>query len=197
MATRTGPTLLLARHGETEWSRSGQHTGRTDLPLTEAGERHARRLGERLAGREFALVATSPLQRARRTCELANLDSAATVVDDLRELDYGRYEGLTTKQIREERPGWDIWRDGTPDGETLPDAGARADRVIARALDAGGDVVFFAHGHMLRVIGARWLALGPEAGGGLALGTAALCDLGFERERRVLWLWNDTSHVRD
>ncbi len=197
MATRTGPTLILARHGETEWSRSGQHTGRTDLPLTEAGERHATRLAERLRGREFALVATSPLRRARRTCELAGFGTGAEVLDDLRELEYGRYEGRTTAEIREERAGWDIWRDGTPDGESLEDAGARADRVIARALDAGGDVAFFAHGHILRVIGARWLALAPEAGGGLALGTAALCDLGFERERRVLWLWNDTSHVRD
>ncbi len=197
MATRSGPAVLLVRHGETEWSRSGQHTGRTDLPLTDAGERHARALGERLRGREFALVATSPLQRARRTCELAGLGEDAVVLDDLRELDYGSYEGRTTMEIREERPGWNIWQDGTPDGETLDEAGARADRVIARALEAGGDVALFAHGHMLRVLGARWIELPAQAGSGLALGTAALCDLGFERERRTLWGWNDTSHVRD
>src|SRR4051794_1329140 len=129
MATRSGPSILLVRHGETEWSRSGQHTGVTDLPLTEGGERAARAVGERLHGREFALVLTSSLSRARRTCELAGLGEQAQVDDDLREIDYGDYEGLTTPQIREQRPGWDLWRDGSPGGETPAAAGERADRV--------------------------------------------------------------------
>ena len=192
MATRTGPAILLIRHGETEWSRSGQHTGTTDLPLTADGERRAAALRERIGERRYALVATSPLQRARRTCELAGLSDRAEVIDDLRELDYGSYEGRRTVDIRKERPGWNIWRDGTPGGEELDDAGARADRIVERALAAGGDVALFGHGHFLRVVGARWIGLAAQAGSGLALGTAALCDLGFERERRVIWLWNDT-----
>jgi probable phosphoglycerate mutase len=193
MATRTGPAVLLIRHGETEWSRSGQHTGSTDLPLTPEGERHAALLLERLRGRDFALVATSPLQRARRTCELAGLGERSEVLEDLRELGYGEYEGRTTLEVREQRPGWNIWRDGTPGGEPFEDAAARADRVIERALAAGGDVALFAHGHFLRVVGARWIGLPPQAGSGLALGTGAVCDLGFERERRVIWLWNATD----
>jgi len=193
MATRTGPAVLLIRHGETEWSKSGKHTGSTDLPLTSVGMGDATRLRERLAGHDFEYVATSPMQRARHTCELAGLAEGAEVLEDLRELGYGEYEGRTTLEVREERPGWNIWRDGTPGGESLEDAGARADRVIERALAAGGDVALFAHGHFLRVVGARWIELAPQAGSGLALGTAAVCDLGFERERRVLWLWNDTD----
>src|SRR3954452_5634549 len=164
MATRSGPSILLVRHGETEWSRSGQHTGVTDLPLTEAGGRAARAGGERLRGREFALVLTSPLSRARRTCELAGLGERAETVDDLHEIDYGDYEGLTTPQIREQRPGWDLWRDGSPGGETVAQAGERADRVVARLADAEGDVAVFAHGHILRVLAARWIELPAEAG---------------------------------
>jgi len=195
MASRSGPAVLLARHGETEWSVSGQHTGTTDIPLTERGRRHAQLLGPRLAEREFALVLTSPLVRARDTAVLAGLGEGAEVDEDLRELEYGRYEGLTTPEIREGRPDWDLWRDGSPEGETVDEAGARVDRVIARVLGAGGDVALFAHGHILRVLGARWAELPPAAGAHLALGTAALCDLGFERERRAIWLWNDTGHL--
>jgi broad specificity phosphatase PhoE len=193
---RTGHAVLLVRHGETEWSRSGQHTSRTDLPLLEEGRPGAEALGLRLAARSFALVLCSPMSRARETARLAGLDGAVEVADDLRELGYGSYEGLTTAEIRTERPGWDLWRDGSPGGEPLADAAARVDRVIARAEAAGGDVALFAHGHILRILGARWLGQPPEAAGSLALSTAALCDLGYERERRVLWLWNDTSHNR-
>jgi probable phosphoglycerate mutase len=192
---RTGPAVLLVRHGETEWSRSGQHTSRTDLPLLEDGRPGAEALGRRLAGRRFALVLTSPLTRALETARLAGLAEVAEVTDDLREFGYGDYEGLTTAEIRADRPGWDLWRDGAPGGESLAEAAARADRVIARAEAAGGDVVLFGHGHILRVIGARWIRLSPETGGSLALSTAALCDLGYEREHRVIWLWNDTSHA--
>jgi probable phosphoglycerate mutase len=191
---RTGPAILLIRHGETEWSLSGQHTGTTDLPLIPAGRERARALGRRLAGREFALVLTSPMIRARETQALVGVGERVEVTEDLRELDYGEYEGLTTAEVRETRPGWDLWAHGAPGGEALEHAGARADRVIERALDAEGDVALFAHGHILRILGARWLRLDPSVGGSLALGTAALCDLGFERERRVVWLWNDTSH---
>ena len=185
--------ILLVRHGETDWSRSGRHTGNTDVDLTEGGRAAAARLGERLAGRELALVLTSPLKRARDTCALAGLGDRAVVDDDLRELDYGDYEGLTTPEIRRTRPGWEVWSEGSPNGETVVQAGARADRVIERALAADGDVALFAHGHLLRILGARWIGLPAEAGGRLALSTAALCTLGFERERRVLWGWNDQS----
>jgi probable phosphoglycerate mutase len=188
--------VVLARHGETEWSRTGKHTGVTDVPLTDAGRAAARALGERLAERTFALVVTSPLSRARETCALAGLGARAQVDPDLAEWDYGAYEGRSTAEIREERPGWDVWRDGSPGGETADQVGARADRMIARALSADGDVALFAHGHLLRILGARWLELPAVRGGGLGLDTAALCELGFERERRVVWLWNDTAHVR-
>jgi probable phosphoglycerate mutase len=188
---RAGPSVLLIRHGETEWSRSGQHTSTTDIPLTEEGRRRAKALAERLAGYSFALVLTSPMRRARETAALAGLGDVVQVTEDLHEVAYGAYEGRTTAEIREERPGWDLWTDGTPDGEPLAAAGARADRVIARALAARGDVALVAHGHILRVVGARWIELPATAGGRLALGTAAVCDLGFERERRVIWLWND------
>jgi broad specificity phosphatase PhoE len=192
---RTGPAVLLVRHGETEWSRSGQHTSRTDLRLLDEGVEAAAALGRRLAGRSFALVLSSPLIRASETARLAGV-TGAEIDEDLRELGYGSYEGLTTAEIRVERPGWDVWADGSPGGEPLAAAAERADRVIARAARAGGDVALFGHGHILRIVGARWLGLPPEAGGSLALGTAALCDLGYERERRVIWLWNDTSHFR-
>jgi broad specificity phosphatase PhoE len=185
-------SVFLVRHGETEWSASGKHTSRTDIELTPEGERAARALGERLAGREFALILTSPLRRARDTADLAGFAGRYEVDEDLREFDYGSYEGLTTPEIREQRPGWYLWADGAPGGETAEQVGARADRVIVRALEAltDGDVAMFAHGHLLRVLGARWIELGAECGGLLALDTAALCELGFERERRVLWLWN-------
>jgi broad specificity phosphatase PhoE len=169
-----------------------RHTGNTDLPLTEEGETQARSAAARLAGRAFALVLTSPLQRARRTAELAGFGDRAEPDDDLRERDYGDYEGLTTKEIRVDRPGWDVWRDDLPGGETLEQLGARADRAIERALAADGDTLVFAHSHLLRTLGARWIGIGPEGGGKLVLGTAAVCVLGFERERRVLKRWNWT-----
>ena len=191
------PRVFLVRHGETEWSRSGQHTSRTDLPLLAEGEADAEALGRRLLEHDLALVLASPLIRARETARLAGLDGVVEITDDLRELGYGDYEGRTTPDIRRERPGWSIWTDGAPGGESLADAGARADRVIERALAAGGDVALFGHGHILRIVGARWLDLPPDAAAGLALSTASLCTLGFERERRVIWLWNDTSHRVD
>ena len=182
--------IVLVRHGETEWSRTRRHTGNTDLPLTEEGERQARVVAPKLAGREFALVLTSPLQRARRTAELAGFGDRAEPDENLRERDYGEYEGLTTKEIRVERPGWDVWGDDIPGGETLEQLAARADRVIERALAAGGDTLLFAHSHLLRELGARWIGLGPDGGGKLVLDTAALSTLGFERERRVVSVWN-------
>jgi len=188
--------VTLIRHGETEWSKSGQHTGSTDLPLLPEGERAAEKAGRRLAGVTFDLVRSSPMQRARRTAEIAGLEPVE-IDDDLREWQYGEYEGRTTPEIRRERPGWDIWRDGCPGGESLADLGARADRVIARVLESGAErVALIAHGHMLRVVGARWGELDPSGGGHLGLGTAAICELGFERERRVIWLWNDTRHLQ-
>jgi broad specificity phosphatase PhoE len=190
----TGPVVMLVRHGETEWSRSGQHTSHTDLPLLDDGVTDAQALGRRLAGRTFVLVLASPMTRARETARVAGLGDAVEITEDLHELGYGEYEGRTTAEIRIERPGWDIWADGAPGGEPLSAAAARVDRVIARAEAAGGDVALFAHGHILRIVGARWLGLPPEAAAGLGLSTASLCILGHERERRVIWLWNDTSH---
>src|SRR5262245_58193352 len=189
---RHGHSVFLVRHGETEWSASGKHTSRTDVELTPNGERAARTLGERLGGREFALVLSSPMRRARDTADLAGFAGRYEIDEDLKEFDYGEYEGLTTPEIREERPSWYLWRDGNPGGETAEEVGARADRVIERVLAAlpGGDVVAFAHGHLLRVLGARWIGLGAECGGILGLDTAAVCELGFERDVRVLWLWN-------
>jgi broad specificity phosphatase PhoE len=186
--------IVLIRHGETEWSASGKHTSVTDVPLLESGRRDAERLRERLAGREFALVLSSPRARARVTAELAGLGDRVEVDEDLVEFDYGEYEGQTTPEIREQRPGWSVWADGAPGGETAERVGVRADRVIERALAAGGDVALFAHGHLLRVLAARWIGLSATYGGHLALDTGSVSELGFERERRAIWLWNDTSH---
>jgi probable phosphoglycerate mutase len=187
--------LVLVRHGETEWSREMRHTGRTDIPLTPKGAEQALMAGRRLAETELALVLTSPLIRARYTCELAGLLPVAEVDDDLVELDYGSYEGRTTVAIRKERPGWELWNEGTPDGETLDHAAERADRVIARACAADGDVALFSHGHFLRLLTARWLGLEPRWGGAFPLETGALCVLGFEREKRAVLRWNATSHL--
>jgi probable phosphoglycerate mutase len=193
--SRAGATVYLVRHGETEWSRSGLHTSRTDIPLIEEGEARARALGERLAERRFALVMSSPLRRALDTARLAGLADDVETTDDLVEFGYGEYEGRTTPEIRAERPGWSLWTDGAPGGEPLAEAAERVDRVIERAVAAGGDVALFAHGHILRILGARWVGLPPENAASLALSTGSLCELGFERERRVIWLWNDTSHA--
>jgi probable phosphoglycerate mutase len=191
------PTVWLARHGETAWSLSGQHTGLTDLPLTERGERNARQLGERLVGMTFARVFTSPLQRASRTCELAGFSSAAQPDPDLIEWDYGEYEGLRSAEIRAKRPGWVVFRDGCPGGETPAQVAARADRVISRARAVEGDVLLFSSGHLLRVLASRWLGQGPELGALLALSTASLGALSYDqdRSRPVILLWNETRHV--
>jgi probable phosphoglycerate mutase len=180
--------IVLIRHAETAWSLAGRHTGRTDIPLTEHGRELAARLAPRFAGREFALVLASPLSRARDTAELAGLH--AELEDDLVEWDYGEYEGITTKEIRERRPGWDLWHDGVPGGEMPAEVGARVDRVIERALGADGDVCLVAHGHVLRVLGARWLEQPPAFGARVWLATGAVCTLGWERETRVLRGWN-------
>ena len=183
--------LVLARHGETEWSADGRHTSRTDLPLTANGRRLAQRLAPRLAARRFALVLTSPLRRAVETCELAGMAAEAQTRDALREWDYGDYEGITTTDIRRGRPGWSLWRDGCPNGETAADVGARADRVIAEIRGAGGDVAAFGHGHMLRVLTARWLGLPPTEGALFALATGTLSTLGYEHETAVILSWSE------
>jgi broad specificity phosphatase PhoE len=190
-------TVVLLRHGQTEWSKAKRHTGRTDIPLTGAGREQAAAAAERMAEYDFQLVLVSPLRRARVTAELAGLGDVAIVDDDLQEWDYGDVEGRTTEEVREARPDWDIWRDGFSGGETVDEVGARADRVLRRALDAGGDVALVAHGHFCRVAGARWIGLPAARGGAFTLGTAAICELGFERERRVIEAWNDTAHLRD
>jgi probable phosphoglycerate mutase len=182
--------LWLARHGETEWTRSGAHTGRTDIALTEAGRQQASHLGQRLAGREFALVLTSPLARARETCALAGFAAQARVEPNLREWDYGDYEGRTTAEICAQRPDWSLWRDGVPGGESIAAVAARAQAVIGEAAAAGGDVLLFSHGHLLRILAACWLGLPADAGRLLALGTASIGSLGFERATRVITRWN-------
>jgi broad specificity phosphatase PhoE len=183
-------TIWLVRHGETEWSKSGQHTGRTDIPLTPVGEAQARTLGRHLAGRRFALVLTSPLGRARETCRLAGYDAAAEVSDDLLEWDYGIYEGRTTSAVRAEQPGWSIWTTSIPKGETVEQVGERTRRVIARAERVDGDVALFAHAHVLRILSACWIGLPPIHGRNLTLGTASISVLGYERETRVIQVWN-------
>jgi probable phosphoglycerate mutase len=189
-ASGSHPVIVLVRHGETEWSVSGQHTSRTDLPLTEPGRARAAALAPALSGREWALVLCSPLRRARETCELAGLGEQAVIDEDLREWDYGEYEGLTTPEIRERNPDWVLWRDGCPGGEKPFQVGERADQALARLRSADGDAIAFAHGHILRVVGARWIAMESAAGARFALGAGALSVLGFERETEVLSRWN-------
>jgi broad specificity phosphatase PhoE len=191
------PIAYLARHGETAWSLSGQHTGLTDLPLTERGERNARRLGERLTGLTFARVFTSPLRRAFRTCDLAGFAAVAEVDADLVEWNYGQYEGRRTAEIRAERPDWQLFRDGCPGGETPDEVGARADRVVSRVRAVQGDVLLFSSGHFLRVLAARWLGVEPGAGRFFLLSTASLSALGYEHDlsQPVIRLWDDTRHV--
>ena len=193
----TLPITYLARHGETAWTLTGQHTGRTDIPLTERGESNARRLGERLKRLTFACVFTSPLRRAFRTCELAGFAAVVTVDPDLVEWNYGNYEGRRTEEIRAERPDWQLFRDGCPGGETPDEVGVRADRVVSRVRAVRGDVLLFSSGHFLRVLAARWLGLEPGAGRFFLLSTASLSALGYEHERTqpVIRLWDDTRHV--
>jgi broad specificity phosphatase PhoE len=185
-------TATLVRHGETEWSRAGQHTGTTDIPLTEQGRVLATKLASALRGQKFALVLTSPLSRARDTGAIAGF-ADAIVDDDLREWDYGEYEGLTTAQIRERRPGWFLWEDGVPGGETIEDVATRVDRVISRVQAADGDALLFAHGHLLRILAARWLGEEPGFGRHLVLSPATLSMLGWEREAPAIEVWNAPS----
>ena len=185
--------ILLVRHGETEWSRDGRHTGRSDVPLTDEGRRRARLLAAELSGRRFERVLTSPLARAAETCRLAGLGDRAEARAELMEWDYGDYEGETTPQIRSARPGWSLWRDGCPGGESAAQVGARVDALLADLRALSEDAVLFAHGHVLRVLAARWVGLGPEAGALLALSTATISALGHERETAVISLWNSAS----
>ncbi|MEO0965246.1 MAG: histidine phosphatase family protein [Planctomycetota bacterium] len=190
------PQLYLARHGETAWTVTGQHTGMTDLPLTEPGKANARKLGGRLQGRGFRQVLTSPLARAVQTGELAGFKEGVVTDPDLVEWNYGEYEGKTTPQIRQGRPDWEIFRDGCPGGETADDVAARADRVIDRIRALNGDVLLFSHSHFLHIFAARWLGLDPTAGRCFYLGTAALSILGYHHDLDdpVIRLWNDCSH---
>jgi probable phosphoglycerate mutase len=191
------PRLYLVRHGETEWSAAGRHTGRTDIPLTPRGEDAARKLAARLAGIPFARVWTSPAIRARRTGELAGFGSAAQIDPALWEWDYGEYEGLRAADIRSRRPNWMVFRDGAAGGESPAQVAARADKVIARARLVDGDVLVFSHGHFSRVLGARWIGLGPDVGRFLYLSTAAVCILGYDHDKAepVVRLCNDVGHV--
>lgn len=192
---RAETRLVLVRHGETEWSASGKHTGRTDIPLNDIGRRQAEQVARRLAGEPFAAVFTSPRSRARDTCRIAGLDSDAIVTDDLREWDYGVYEGRTTDEIREDEPDWSVWTAEIRGGESVEDVGRRVDRVIEAAIAYAGDVALFGHGHCLRILAARWIGLPAAAGSLLELSTATVSRLGWERERRVVELWNDGSHL--
>lgn len=193
------PTVYLARHGETAWSISGQHTGLTDLPLTSRGERNAQRLGDRLKGLSFAKVFTSPLQRAARTCKLAGFGERAQVEQDLLEWNYGKYEGCRSAEIHAERPDWSLFRDGCPGGETPGQVGARADRVLQRLRSIRGDVLLFSSGHFLRVFAARWLGLEPADGRFFLLSTASLSALSYEHtlSEPAIRLWDDSRHVGD
>jgi broad specificity phosphatase PhoE len=192
--TATPGELWLVRHGETEWTATGQHTSHTDVPLTATGREQATSVGGVLAGRPFAEVLSSPMSRALDTCRLAGYGDVVETDDDLKEWDYGDYEGRTTAEIRTELPGWTVWA-GSPSGEPLADVGARARRVIERATAAGGDAALFSHGHFLRILGATWVGLPPEGGRLLSLGTASLSILGYEREARVIRQWNRSCDV--
>jgi broad specificity phosphatase PhoE len=199
VAAQILPVIYLARHGETAWSVTGQHTGLTDLPLTERGERNALRLGQRLAGSVFAKVLTSPLQRVVRTCELAGFGAVAEVDPDLVEWNYGDYEGLRTAEIHAVRPGWQLFRDGCPNGESPEQIGARADRVVRRVRAVQGNVLIFSSGHFLRVFAARWLGLEPFAGKLFMLDTASLSALSYEHDLSspAIRFWNDTRCAGD
>jgi probable phosphoglycerate mutase len=191
------PTVYLARHGETAWSLTGQHTGLTNLPLTERGRQNATLLGARLRGMNFSKVFTSPLQRAAQTCELAGYGAVAQTDPDLVEWNYGDYEGLRSADILARNPDWQLFRDGCPGGESPAQVGARADRVVQRLRDLNGNVLVFSSGHFLRTLAARWLGLEPAAGRLFFLATASLSALGYENDltRPAIKLWNDTSHL--
>ena len=182
--------LWLIRHGETEWSLSGAHTSRTNIPLTERGKERAAKIRDYLAQRKFSLVLTSPLLRARETCRIAGYADGAQIEENLREWDYGIFEGRTTADIRKDQPDWSIWDSPVPEGEPVEHVAARAQKVIDRALQAGGDVALFAHAHILRILAATWLSLEPRGGRLFALGTGSVSTLGYERENRVISTWN-------
>jgi probable phosphoglycerate mutase len=186
--------IVLVRHGQTAWSESGRHTGHTDLPLIEAGRQRARKLRSELAERTFSLVLCSPLRRAVETCRLAGYGDRAILCDDLREWDYGDYEGLTTPEILARDPSWDMWRNGFPGGEDPAQIAARADRVLSRLRSAEGDALAFAHGHLLRVLATRWLRMEPAAGARFGLAPGTVSSLGCERETEVLTGWNWIPH---
>lgn len=185
----------MIRHGQTLWSLTGQHTGRTDIPLTDLGRQQADALGEMLAGEEFSLVLSSPLVRAWETMERAGYRGQGVPSDDVLEWDYGVYEGRTTDDIRREIPGWSVWNHPIEAGESVDEVGVRADRAIERCLAADGPVAVFAHGHFLRIMAARWMGLPAVAGSHLSLGTATVSTLGWERDNRVLQMWNDACHL--
>lgn len=184
------PSLVLVRHGDTEWSENGRHTSRTDLPLLPSGVERARSLGPALGAFGFARVLSSPLQRARRTAELAGFGDRVELVPELTEWDYGDYEGLTSDEIRRDRPGWQLWTDGAPGGESPAQVAARADQVIADAVRAAGDVLIFAHGHILRVLAARWIDDSASAGSSFRLDPATISVLAHEHDHRVVGRWN-------
>jgi broad specificity phosphatase PhoE len=188
--------VVLVRHGATAWSESGKHTGRTDVPLSDIGRHAAALVGQALEGRQFSLVLASPLSRALETCSIAGFGRQAQVRDDLREWDYGTYDGRTTEEIQATSPGWTVWRGPMPGGETVGGVGTRCDRVIAEIQSAAGDVLMFSHGHALRILGARWVGLPAVDGKRFALATAAISVLGFEHQQRVFSLWNSTAHLR-
>lgn len=192
----TRPELTLVRHGETEWSRAGLHTGRTDVALTDLGRRQAEALGAMLEGAHFSRVLSSPLSRAKETMEIAGRSAGALTVPDLVEWDYGAFEGRSTAEAREEIPGWSVWTHPIPGGESVEDVGTRLDRVIAQVEAVPGHVLVFGHGHALRVLAARWIGLPPGAGQSLALATATVSTLGWERETRVIRQWNEACHLR-
>jgi probable phosphoglycerate mutase len=186
------PEIYLVRHGQTEWSLSGRHTGRTDIPLTTAGEEAARKVASRLPAIDFAAVWSSPSQRARNTCTLAGFGDTVVIKDDLAEWDYGAYEGITTKDIQAQRPGWEIFRDGCPNGETAADVGARADRIITQLREINGNVLIFSSAHFLRVFATRWIGLPPEDGKRFVLDTTSISTLGYDHDlsEPVIRRWN-------
>ena len=186
----TAAELWLIRHGETEWSLSGQHTSRTDIPLTHHGRQRAVEIRDYLKSRKFSLVLTSPRQRAQETCRIAGFGEIAQVDENLSEWDYGQYEGRTTAEIRKEQTGWSIWDGTPPDGESLEQVAARCRKVIDRSLAAGGKVALFSHAHLLRILAATWMGLPPKSGSLLVLGTGSVSTLSFERETRVIQTWN-------
>jgi probable phosphoglycerate mutase len=187
--------LVLVRHGETAWSRAGRHTGRTDVPLLDEGWRESALLGKRLRGFAFVQVRSSPLRRARETCAAAGFADQAVLDDDLMEWDYGDYEGRRSADIKDEHPGWNLFANGCPNGETFTQVAVRAERVLDRVRGAEGDVALFAHGHLLRTLATRWLGMGPELAAALFFSPAAISIIGRDRDLPVLLLWNDISHV--